>query len=288
MFFALPTTHAQKNMHKHLILFLFLSPLVIVPSAPSAAAQPESHIAAGASYADLADQVTGAPLVIKGRITKLKKVNGPASTTGTPPSNYLLVSTQVEALIRGEGGVAPVVTFLMQDSGRKDFPRKKQSVLVFAQPTGTPGAVQLVSRSAIRPWSAESEATVRAITAEVLKNDSPPAITGIGDAFHIAGTISGEGETQIFLKTATGAPVSLSIIRRPGQPPQWGVSLGEIVDEAAVPPARGTLLWYRLACGLPGSLPAESTRTLPLIDAEAARRDYAFVMESLGRCDRTL
>ncbi|MGE4431927.1 MAG: hypothetical protein AB7E05_14420 [Sphingobium sp.] len=232
--------------------------------------------------------MTGAPLVIKGTVTKVKKVNGAPAAAGSPARNYLLVNVQVEALIRGEGGVAPVINFLMLDTGSKDFPKKKQPVLLFAQPTGTPGSVQLVSRSAIRPWTAGTEATIRAITAEVLKNDSPPAIRGIGDAFHIAGTIAGEGETQIFLKTATGAPVSLSIVRRPGQPPQWGVSLGEIVDEAAVPPARDTLLWYRLACGLPASLPPESTRTLPLIDAEAARRDYGFVMESLGRCDRTL
>lgn len=288
MFFALPTVNPSKNSNKGLISLLFFSAALMPLAVAPARAQAESTVARMQSYADLADLVTGAPLIMKGRITKLQKVNTAASAAGSPPRNYLLVSAQVEALIRGEGGVAPIVTFLMQDSGRKDFPRKKQSVLVYAQPTGKPGSVQLVSRSAIQPWSAEAEATVRAITAEALKNDSPPAIAGIGDAFHIAGTIAGEGETQIFLKTANGAPVSLSVIRRPGQPAQWGVSLGEIVDEAAVPPARDTLLWYRLACGLPDSLPAEATRTLPLIDAEAARRDYAFVMESLGRCDRTL
>ena len=31
-----------------------------------------------------------------------------------------------------------------------------------------------------------------------------------------------------------------------------------IVDEAAAPPARETLLWYRLACALPQSLPPQS------------------------------
>ena len=66
------------------------------------------------------------------------------------------------------------------------------------------------------------------------------------------------------------------------------VMLGEIVDDAAVPPARDTLLWYRLACALPDALPASSTRAMAMLDAEAARRDYRLVVESLGRCGRTL
>jgi len=248
----------------------------------------ESVPPAPISYVDVADLVTGAPYVIKARVLKAQKVNAAPVPGGATPRNYLLLTVQVEALIRGEGGIAPVISFLTADTGNKAFPRKKQAVLLFARPGARAGEVQLVSRNALQPWSQELESHTRAVTAEVLKNDSPPAITGIGDAFHIAGTIQGEGETQIFLKTATGAPVSLSIVRRPGQPTHWGVSLGEIVDEAAVPPSRESLLWYRLACGLAPQLPAESTRTLPVPDAEAARRDYALVIESLGRCDRTL
>jgi hypothetical protein len=78
-----------------------------------------------------------------------------------------------------------------------------------------------------------------------------PRITGIGRAFHVPGNLPGESETQIFLQTADSRPVSLSVLRRPGETPRWAVALSEIVDEAAVPPAPGTLLWYRLACTLP-------------------------------------
>jgi len=288
MNFPRPPALAAGFLFNALITGCFL-PGAMAIGAPSAMArQVESSAPAPLAYADVADLVTGAPYVAKGRVTKLQKVSATPAGGGAAPRNYLLMTVQVEALIRGEGGIAPLVTFLTADTGRKDFPRKKQPVLVYARPGAKPGEVQLVSLHALQPWSADLEARTRAVTAELLKNDSPPAITSIGDAFHIAGTIAGEGETQIFLKTSTGAPVSLSIVRRPGQPAHWGVSLGEIVDEAAVPPARDTLLWYRLACGLPDRLPPESTRTLPLPDAEAARRDYALVMESLGRCDRTL
>jgi hypothetical protein len=65
------------------------------------------------------------------------------------------------------------------------------------------------------------------------------------------------------------------------------VALSEIVDEAAAPPARETLLWYRLACALPPSLPNASIAALPLADAEAAREDYRFVLSQLGACGRT-
>ena len=82
---------------------------------------------------------------------------------------------------------------------------------------------------------------------EVVAPDAPPAITGLGNAFHVPGTLPGEGETQIFVQTATGAPISLSILRRPGEQRRWAVALGEVVDDAAAPPPRDTLLWYRLA-----------------------------------------
>ena len=288
MHFPRPPIQSAILPIKALITAGFLTIIIPLDVPIALARQAESSAMSALSYADIADLVTGAPYVIKGRIAKLQKVNIAAPAGGSAARPYLLATMQVEALIRGEGGIPPVISFLTPDTGRKDFPRKKQPVLLFARPGANPGQVQLVSRHALQPWTADAETRTRAITAELARNDSAPAITGVGDAFHIAGTIAGEGETQIFLKTATGSPVSLSIVRRPGQPAHWGVSLGEIVDETAVPPARDTLLWYRLACGLPPALPPESLRALPLRDAEAANRDYALVIESLGRCDRTL
>jgi len=128
---------------------------------------------------------------------------------------------------------------------------------------------------------------VKHILAALVAPDAPPRILGLGDAFHVAGTIAGEGETQIFLRTESGDPVSLSILRRPGQAPRWAVALGEIVDEAARPPEPGSLLWYRLACSLPPALPPQAVRTLSVQDAEAARADYRLVTAALGPCRRT-
>jgi hypothetical protein len=77
-------------------------------------------------------------------------------------------------------------------------------------------------------------------------------------------------------------------LRRPGERPRWSVALSEIVDEAATPPARETLLWYRLACALPATLPAQSlAEGTSEQDAAAIRADYRLVLDSLGPCGRT-
>jgi hypothetical protein len=127
---------------------------------------------------------------------------------------------------------------------------------------------------------------VRRIARDAVAPNAPPAVTGLGNAFHVPGALPGEGETQIFVQTANGAPISLSILRRPGEERRWAVALGEIVDDAAAAPARDTLLWYRLACGLPRTLPATSLADEDPANVAAARDDYRFVLNQLGPCRR--
>jgi len=67
----------------------------------------------------------------------------------------------------------------------------------------------------------------------------------------------------------------------------WGVSLSEIVDQAARPPVRDTLTWYRLACFLPPAIPARAALSGSEEDHRAAAEDYAFVLRELGECTRT-
>ena len=271
-----------------LCLFFAASPEI-------SAAQPGSAPAATAagtalSYADITDLADAAPLVAVARIRNIIEL--PPERAGTLPDGRrrLYVEAEVTSLIRGEGGISPVVRYLYDTplTARGKLPKlKKTQVILFARPAARPGEVQLVARDAQIPATPASTAQVKAILSELMTNGAPPRILGPGDAFHVAGTVAGEGETQIFLRTENGDPVSLSVLRRPGQQPRWAVALGEIVDEAARPPAPGSLLWYRLACGLPPALPARSVRALPPQDADAARADYAFVMQALGRCDRT-
>ena len=249
-----------------------------------AAVQPEL------SYADLVDLAERSPIIAEAQVTGVTQL--PPDRAGGAPIGFrrVYVEATVANLIRGEGGISPIVTYLLDtpvDSRGKIAKLKKLPVLLFARPGGRPGQIQLVARDAQQRSTPALAARTRGVVGELLSQKPAPTIIGLGDAFHVAGTIAGEGETQIFLKTPTGDPVSLSVIRRPGQQPVWAVALGEIVDEAARPPERDTLLWYRLACGLPAALPPASVRTLAVQDAEAARADYRFVLQSLGPCMRT-
>ncbi|MDE0879423.1 MAG: hypothetical protein OSB00_12290 [Sphingomonas bacterium] len=245
----------------------------------------------GTGYADLADLVIAAPLIVDATIrsqVRIKPAESPGLAAGL--TRYY-VEADVTTLLRGADGVPPRVGYLIDvapdPSGR--LPKlKKRRVLIFARnaPTGS-GQLQLVAPDAQRDWNPALETEIRGIATAALAPDAPPRITGVGSAFHVPGALPGEGETQIFLTTANGAPVSLSILRRPGERPRWAVALSEIVDEAAAPPEPRSLLWYRLACGLPRMLPPTSSAALSPDESMKASEDYRYVLTQLGPCGRT-
>lgn len=277
-----------------LCLISALNPAVSLMLAESAAAAPSAQNSPSQrpalSYADIVDLADAAPLVLQGRILKLMELPPAQAANVAPGARRYYIEAQVTGLIRGEGGISPMVSYLYDvplDARGKPPKLKKTTVILFARAGARPGEIQLIARDAQLAATPAEIDRVKAILSDLVAPGAPPRIIGLGDAFHVAGTVAGEGETQIFLRTENGDPVSLSIIRRPGAEPRWAVALGEIVDEAARPPERGSLLWYRLACGLPSALPPQSVRTLAVPDAEAARADYQLVMTALGRCDRT-
>jgi len=240
------------------------------------------------SYADIADLFAVAPLVLRARIVAAT----PLKTAAVAPGKArFYVEADVVALIRGRSALAPRVAYVVDvatDSRGKLPKLKKTEVLLAAQPVpGRPGEIQLTATDAQLSWSAALEGRVRALVTALADPGAPPVVKGVSSAFHVAGTIAGESETQIFLATATGAPVSLTILRRPGQEPRAAVAFGEIVDDSAALPAADTLGWYRLACSLPRDLPVAATSELGRADAEAAREDYALALRGLAPCVRT-
>ena len=148
------------------------------------------------------------------------------------------------------------------------------------------GTLQLLSSTAMLPAGPQIEARVRRVLTQLAQPDVPPAITGVRDVISVPGNLAGESETQMFVETDTGAPVSLSVIRRPGMAPEWGVSLGELVDASARPPAPESIAWYRFACFLPRELPYDSFLQRDRQSQDRAREDYAFVLAQLGPCER--
>lgn len=264
--------------------------LVALRLAHPATSQPPVPVTAAQSYADLADLVLASPVIVDATIRSTAKLKG-ADTAEVPSGlQRLYVEADVAQLIRGGGESPSRVGYLLDvplDTRGKLPSLKKARVLLFAQPATAPGQLQLVAPDAQLRWTPEADVRVRRIATEVLAAQAPPRVTGIGDVFHVPGALPGEGETQVFLQTADNRPVSLSVLRRPGERPHWTVALSEMIDEAAAPPARDTLLWYRLACSLPPALPDRSTTEIAPANAAVAREDYRFVLGELGPCGRT-
>ena len=250
------------------------------------------------SYADIADLATIAPIAIHGRISTATALK-PEQAPGLKPGQArLYVEADVISLIRGSGPLAARVAYLvdlpLDAKGKAPKLKKKQPVLIFARPvaggapgTSNTGSVRLVAPDAQLPWDAATEAKLRAILTEAVKPGAPPAITGIANGFHVPGTLPGEGETQLFLDTRTGEPVSLTILTAADGSRRWAAAFGEIVDGSAAVPARDTLAWYRLACGLPRTLPLAKLAGTAPEDRKKAASDYAVVLGALGECTRT-
>src|SRR4051794_26147939 len=244
------------------------------------------------SYADLADLALAAPVAAHLRIRGADTLHPDEAPDVAPGFRRFLVQAEVVALIRGEGGLAPQISYLValpNDSrGHAARLRRRDEVLVLARRVpNRPAELRLAAPDAQLPYSPATAERLRALLREASASAAAPRITGIGRAFHVPGSLPGESETQIFLQTADGRPISLSILRRPGEQPRWSVALSEIVDEAAAPPAPDTLLWYRLACTLPQRLPPQSLSEASADEAQAIQADYLVVMNGLGQCVRS-
>jgi hypothetical protein len=256
------------------------------------AAAPPAATAPPPSYADLADLADAAELVVHAKVTKAIPVPPERAANVAPGHVRLYVEAKTVALIAADAPIGQAVRYLVDvplDAKGKPPKLKKRELLLFARPVvGRPGELQLVGPSAQLNWDPALDLRVKPILAALAAADAAPAITGVRDALSVAGTLTGESETQIFLATRTGDPVSLTVVRRPGMAPAWGVSYGEIVDQSARPPERETLAWYRLACFLPGQLPGTANLAQDSASRGRAAEDYRFVVQQLGPCPRTL
>ncbi|MFM9978735.1 MAG: hypothetical protein ACKVOP_11905 [Sphingomonadaceae bacterium] len=257
--------------------------VLAVQIVPAAATSPADSW----TYADLADVFAAAPIVAQVRIVEAIAIKDAATRNGTI---RVFLRGDVVSLIRAPTAQPPRLAWLadvpLDPRGRLPKLKKAMMLLAVSPVAGRPGEVRLVARDAMVTWSPAAEARLRALVAETAASGAVPPATGVTGAFHSAGTIPGEGETQVFLGTESGTAMSISVLRRPDEAPLWSFAPGEIVDEAAATPARETLAWYRLACFLPRALPADATRELTASDSAAALVDYQFVMDQLGDCPR--
>lgn len=259
--------------------------------APTATPAPAPGIRAF-SYADLADLSLRAQVVAGVTITRAERLKGELAPGLAPGQARFLVQAATGILLRGADGLPGTISYIvdvpLDAKGKAPKLKKSRFILIADRVVGRPLEVRLTSPYSHLDWTQMSESRLRTILTEANAPDAPPSVTGIGNAFHVPGAIPGESESQIFLATADNRPISLTILRRPGEQPQWAVALGEMVDDGAQAPAKDSLLWYRLACFLPPRIPGRALAAISASDAAAVREDYALVIGQLGPCGRTI
>ena len=262
------------------------SPPSAQPGQASAAAAP------GLTYADLIELSTAADVVMRATVSDqavLKPDRAPGLAAGQA---RLYLETATTALLKAPGALGGANAFLADlplDARGKAPKMKKRELLVFAREVpGRPGELQLIGPHALQPADPALEQRVRGVLTQLAESSAAPLPTGIRDVISVPGNLAGESETQMFIETAGGTPVSLSVIRRPGMEPVWGVSWSEIVDQSVSAPASGTIEWYRLACHLPRELPRESFLQDDPQSRARANEDYRLILQSLGPCTRTI
>jgi len=215
----------------------------------------------------------------------------PERAPDVPPSKVrLYMEAMTQSLLVAPQAVGSQLAFVVdkaRDADGDEPDLEERNFVIFGDLSRSqPGAIQLLSSDSMLPAGPQIESRVRRVLTQLAAADAPPEITGVRDVISVPGNLAGESETQMFVETTTGAPVSLSVIRRPGMEPNWGVSLGELVDASAQAPEPESLAWFRFACFLPRDLPDDSFLQRDRASQAQAREDYAYILAQLGPCER--
>lgn len=235
------------------------------------------------SFADLTALALAAPIVVRATVIKAERLRPRDAPDVAPGMAQMLVTATTTAAVAAPDTVPPRLTLLTDVAvDAKGRPPKStgDDVLLFVRPGATLGEVALVAAQAVVPWTPATDATVRSVLTAARRGDDP-VVTGVTSAFRVPGSVPGEAESQFFLSTKGGKPVSLVVLTRPGAARRLTIATGDVIDDAAQPVVKDTLLWYRLACGLPSRLPTTLAAPGDVAD------DYRFVLSSLGPCGRT-
>lgn len=244
------------------------------------------------TYADLVELASASDLVgivlVDDQI-----VVPPERAPGLPPGQVrLYIEGLTQSVLAAPRPIGQELVFVVDQplDARGKPPRlKKQTFLVFGDlDPARPRDLQLLSSQAMLATGPNIEQRVRTVLTQLAQADAPPTVSGIKDVISVPGNLAGESETQIFVETTTGVPVSMNVIRRPGMAPRWGISFGDIVNPAARPPAPQTLAWYQFACNLPRAMPEDAFLQRERAARDQARSDYAFILSQLGECQRRL
>ncbi len=254
----------------------------ILISALAAALVPGSA-RAEPGFVDLADLTVNAPVIVQATIARAERLPDRDSPGLAKGRARLLVTAAVDAAIVAPGAIPAELSWLWDaplDPRGKLAKRKNLPVMAWITTPSPDGKARLISPNAQQMWTSTLDIRVRAIATEA-KSGTAPVITAVTNGFRADGTVAGESESQFFLTTSDGTGAALIVTNRPGMARKLAWSRSDVIDESAVAVRPGTLLWYRLACGLPPVLPAAAGgRDLALA------ADWSAAIANLGPCVR--
>lgn len=256
--------------------------LALLTSAPASAADP---LRDPPSYTDLADLVIASPVIVRAEVARAGRLSRRVAPDVPPGEARHLIEAKLVGALKADGLLPAGAEWLWQGPDGA-IVLKGREFLAFLQPAGAGrkaeiAAYRLVSARGQLPWSEPLEQRTRAILADLAAHGGAPRVSEVKSGFHVPGTVEGEAESQIFLVLEGGRPITLSVLRRPGEAPRVTVATGDLIDETAEAIRPETLMWRALACDLPRS-PPPAMATDPGLAA-----DYRAVIDSLGPCGRT-
>jgi hypothetical protein len=237
-----------------------------------------------AGAADIADLALASPVIVRATIVSARALGRRDAPDVGPGRARMLVTASVSNVLVAPGGIGASLSWLWDapvDARGRPPKAKGLDVLAFVNAPGPDGGTRLVSRRGQQAWDPALADQVRQFVSEA-RAGTVPVVRGVSNGFRANGTVPGESESQFFLSTADGKPATLIVQNRPGERQRVMVAQGDIIDESAIRVQPGTLLWYRLACFLPGTLPAAAGGNDP-----ALAKDWRDAMTSLGPCGRT-
>ncbi len=254
-----------------------------VALALAVATVPASAASAAPGYADIADLTLAAPVIVKASITRSENIAARDSPGLAAGQARLLITAAVDGALVAGAPVPATLTWLWDaplDARGKPPRPKGMVVLAWLSPPDAAGKTRLVTPQAQQAWDSALEARVRAIAVEA-RSGQVPMVSGVTNGFRADGTVKGESEAQFFLAATDNHPLALIVTTRPGEPKRVTVARGDVIDDSAESVKPETLLWYRLACFLPASLPAAAGG-----NDKALAADWRAALATLGPCGR--
>jgi len=271
-------------MHRSILPICLISAIIGGASPATAQAQPQAGRDRLASYADVADLALASPVVVRATIIAARTLPRNAASTVAADRARVMVTAQVTNLLVAPGATTATLMWLWDapaDARGRPPKAKGLDVLAFVAAPDANGGTRLMSRRGQQNWDPALADRVKQVVAEA-RGGTVPEFRGVTNGFRADGTISGESESQFFLATNDGKPATLVVQKRPAEMLRVLVARGDIIDDSAQRVQPGSLLWYRLACGLPAHLPAAAGGS-----STALARDWTDAMTSLGPCGRT-